>query len=388
MSDQEQTQTEQRTCRFPGCNRPAIAAEAGTGRPPEYCDDEGHNRAAAWRARRKLTAEPTRNLDDDKRPVDAARQRASEIRGQVAGMVEHLGVQLNALVEELRTVADPDAAEAQIESVTADAAEQVAAASARASRAEQAQRKAESERVEADAAAVEASEFADQQKASLAGAIEQLETQGEVLNQVAAELAETRTVGETRDLKAQADLAELREQLTFSQTRLAETEQAREAAVARAEASATARAEADERARGAVDRANTEAERAHRAEANAVGVREELEKARAQRDELREETSALRSHVATVTVERDAARTDVERETAHGDQRVADLRLAQDQQLTQLRTELAEARQDAREQRTRADRAETQPATASTNVTKTGKAAPKTSRNTPEGTLS
>ncbi|WP_174775496.1 hypothetical protein [Cryobacterium frigoriphilum] len=387
MSDQEQTQTEQRTCRFPSCNRPAIAAEAGTGRPPEYCDDDGHNRAAAWRARRKLTAEPTRNLDDDKRPVDAARQRASEIRGQVAGMVEHLGVQLNALVEELRTVADPDAAEAQIESVTADAAEQVAAASARASRAEQAQRKAESERVEADAAAVEASEFADQQKASLDGAIEQLETQGEVLNQVAAELAETRTAGETRDLKAQADLDELREQLTFSQTRLAETEQAREAAVARAEASATARAEADERARGAVDRANTEAERAHRAEANAVGVREELEKARAQRDELREETSALRSHVATVTVERDAARADAERETAHGDQRVADLRLAQGQQLTQLRTELAEARQDAREQRTRADRAETQPAKASTNVTKTGKAAPKTSRNTPEGTL-
>lgn len=38
-------------------------------------------------------------------------------------MVEHLGQQLTALVEELRTVADPDAAEAQIEFVTTEAAE-------------------------------------------------------------------------------------------------------------------------------------------------------------------------------------------------------------------------------------------------------------------------
>ena len=37
-------------------------------------------------------------------------------------------------------------------------------------------------------------------------------------------------------------------------------------------------------------------------------------------------------------------------ESAHGDQRVADLRLTQDQQLAQLRSELAEARQDARGQ--------------------------------------
>ena len=103
-------QTEQRTCRFPGCARPAVAAEAGTGRLPEYCDDEGHNRAAAWRTRRRLGTEPARSLEEEKRPVDAARQRASEIRGQVAGMVEHLGQQLNTLVEELRTAGDPDAA--------------------------------------------------------------------------------------------------------------------------------------------------------------------------------------------------------------------------------------------------------------------------------------
>lgn len=79
-------------------------------------------------------------------PVDAARQRASEITGQVAGMMEHLGGQLTSLLEELRTVSDPEAVEAQIESMTTEAADRVAAANARASRAEQAQRRAEAER--------------------------------------------------------------------------------------------------------------------------------------------------------------------------------------------------------------------------------------------------
>lgn len=351
-------QVEQRVCRFPGCERPAVAAEAGTGRPPEYCDDEGHNRAAAWRARRRLSAEPARGLDDEKRPVDAARQRASEIRGQVAGMVEHLGAQLNALVEELRTVADPDAAEAQIESVTTEAAEQVASASARATRAEQAQRKAEAERVEADAAAVEASELAEQQQAVLTETAEQLAVQTLALEQVTLELAETRSAGEARDLAAQAELVELREQLAGAQVRLTETEQARVDASARAEAAVMARAEADERARGAVVRAEEEAGRAKRAEADLVVAREQLDQLRTERESLREEVSALRGTVATVGVERDAARADADRERVHGDQRVADLRTSQDQQYEQLRAELVEARQDAREQRTRADTAE------------------------------
>jgi colicin import membrane protein len=351
-------QVEQRTCRFPGCERPAVAAEAGTGRPPEYCDDEGHNRAAAWRARRRLTAEPARSAQDEKRPVDAARQRASEIRGQVAGMVEHLGAQLNALVEELRTVADPDAAEAQIESVTSEAAEQVATASVRATRAEQAQRKVESERVEADAAAVEASELAEQQQVILSALGEQLAVQDQALEQATVELAETRSTGEARDRAVQAELSDLREHLATTHARLTETEQARAEASVRADAAVTARAEADERARGAGARAEVEADRAKRAEADLAMVREQLDQLRTERETLREQISALRGTASTVTVERNAARADADRERAHGDQRVADLRTSQDQQYEQLRAELAEARQDAREQRTRADTAE------------------------------
>lgn len=351
-------QVEQRSCRFPGCARPAVAADAGTGRPPEYCEDEGHNRAAAWRARRRSSGEPVRSIEDEKRPVDAARQRASEIRGQVAGMVEHLGAQLNALVEELRTVADPDAAEAQIEAVTSEAAEQVASAAARATRAEQAQRKAESERAEADAAAVEASELTEQLQAAQAETHEQLAVQALALEQASVDLADTRSAGETRDRAAQAELVELREQLASTQVRLTETERARADASVRAEAAVMARAEAEERARGAVARADGEAGRAVRAEADLVGVREQLDQLRTERETLREEVSAVRSTIATVGAERHAARADADRERVHGDQRMADLRTSQEQQIQQVRTELTEARQDAREQRTRADTAE------------------------------
>ncbi|WP_146069862.1 hypothetical protein [Cryobacterium sp. M15] len=142
MSDPLQ-QIDQRTCAFPGCENPVASPEAGTGKPPQFCDDPAHNKGAAWRARRQLGSDSSQSDEAEKRPVDAARQRAGQLHGQVAGMIEHLSLQLNALVKELHTVADPDAPEVQIESVTAEAAERVAAASARAIRAEQGQRQAE-----------------------------------------------------------------------------------------------------------------------------------------------------------------------------------------------------------------------------------------------------
>ena len=352
MSDQLQ-QTEPRTCRYPGCERLAVSADAGTGRPPEYCDDEGHNRAAAWRARRRLAAEPARSVEDEKRPVDAARQRAGELRGQVAGMVEHLGQQLTALVEELRTVADPDAAEAQIESVTTEAAERVAAATARASRAEQAQRQSEVERVEADAAAMEASELAEQRQAALAATQQELGEREQALGMVTAELTTVQREAEAQKVQVQAELAQLREQLTTVRSRLGETEHARDAAAARAETASAARVEAEERSRGAVTRAEDEAARALRAETDLAKIRDQLEQSRAAHDATREEASSLREHLATAIVERDAARNDAERERTHGEQRVSDLRTTHDQQLVQLRLETAELRQEAREQRSR-----------------------------------
>ena len=111
----------------------------------------------------------------------------------------------------------------------------------------------------------------------------------------------------------------------------------------------------------AVARADDNAARAQRAEAGLAKIRDQLDQVRIVRDTIREEASSLRGNLATATVERDAARADVERERTHGDKRVSDLRTAQDQQLTLLRDGAAELRQEVREQRGRADHAEAHP---------------------------
>ena len=357
-------QTDQRTCRFPGCVRVVVPAEGVTGRPPEYCDDPGHTRAATWRARRRLTQETTgRPVVEEDRPVDAARQRASEIRGQVAGMGEHLVAQLHALVDELRTLADPDAAEAQIEAVKTDAAERVTAASARASRAEQAQRKAEAERAEADDAAVEASALAEQLELTLLEVREQVSARDVALESLADELAQAQAWAEAQRLQAEDDLAQLRREVAATRERLEAAEQDPDAAAGRAEFASSARAEAEERARGAVAAATTADERAQRAEIETATVREQLDLARSAAAVLQDAIGVARGELATAVAERDGARAEAERERAHGDQRVADLGASHEQQLGGLRQELTQVRGEASEQRSRADRAEARQST-------------------------
>lgn len=319
-----ETQAETRTCRFPGCQRPAAPSD-GTGRPPEYCDDPTHTRAAAWRARQRLQDGPR---PVESHPVDAARQRASVITGQVTGMIEHLGQQMAVLVQELRTVGDPEAVEAQLEAVSSEAAEQVAAANARASRAEQAQRRTEAEKEEADAAAVEASTE-----------VERLGSEVEDLRAAHAELEEARAVlvGELEELRAE-------QQRTVEA--LAQSAAELEAAHAATERAASERDEL---------RVRLEAAEAARSEAEA-----QAQAAAAEVERLRSTITALNSQVSVLTVEVESARSEVERERTYGDQRVVDLRLTYDQQLDQRLGELTQAREDAQVQRSRADRAEAQ----------------------------
>ena len=88
-------------------------------------------------------------------------------------------------------------------------------------------------------------------------------------------------------------------------------------------------------------RAERNAARAQRAEADLANIRDELDHARIVHDALREEASCLCVNLATAIAQRDAAWADIERERTHGDQRASDLRTAQDEQLTLLRYEAA-----------------------------------------------
>ncbi|WP_454778714.1 hypothetical protein [Georgenia muralis] len=348
MSEQ---QTEVRTCRFPGCPRPAVPAEADTGRPPEYCDDPKHNRAAAWRARQRLAGGPAVERGDEARPVDAARQRASEITGQVTGMVEHLTQQLTMLVEQLRTVGDPEAVEAQLEAVNSEAAEQVAAARARATRAEQAQRRAEAEKDEADAAAAEATQQVEDLTEALGATTGELDQAREAGERLADELAQVRAAAERAQAQAEAEAGQLRADLEALTAQLARAEQDRDAAVERATAEERARIDAEQRAAAAESRADAEAGRAERAEVETIEVRGQLDAVRTDLDRARDAAADLRGTIAALTAERDGARGDVERERAHGDQRVQDLRTSYERQIDQLREELASVRDELAGQR-------------------------------------
>jgi chromosome segregation ATPase len=277
--------------------------------------------------------------------VDAARQRASEIAGQVTGMIEHLGQQLTTLVDELRTVGDPEAAEAQIESVASEAAEQVAGANARATRAEQAQRRAEAEKDEADAAAEEATRKSEELAGELAVVQAELEAARQSGEQLTSELSQVEAAAAADREKAQTEAAELRADLESTRGQVRQLQQERDAVAKRAETEEHARAEAERRAGAAESRAKAEAERAARAEATLVEIQDQLANAREGLDRAREDAAGLRGSVATLTAERDAARNNVELERSHGEQRVKDLHDTYDRQIDQLRTEVAQARE-------------------------------------------
>jgi colicin import membrane protein len=87
------------------------------------------------------------------------------------------------------------------------------------------------------------------------------------------------------------------------------------------------------------------------ADAELVRVREQEDAARALAREAGDAAASLRADLATVTVERDSARKDVDRERIHGDQRVVDLRTTQDAPIADLRAEIAALRAEDRGQR-------------------------------------
>lgn len=339
---------DEKLCRFPGCPLPAAASESGSGRPPEYCDDPAHNRAAAWRERKRLQRlVETRDPEVTARPVQAAQQRAAEITTQLTQLADRFLDQLPKALEELRTLGDLTAAEAQIATVQSEAQEQIAAASARAVRAEQAQRTAEAERDEADAAAAEALEESERSAEILREALSATTAAEESRQaaQAARERAESDAAAAAKTASATiASLEKRLEETATARDALAEKLeklQAEHASAVQRRRSETARADHAEKATARLqEQLIAEKKAAEKAAASAEatisGLRTQRDAAREQIDALRDQVADLRGSEAAAKADRDATRAELDRERAHASERLEDLRAAHQAQVAQL----------------------------------------------------
>ncbi|HEY6310411.1 MAG TPA: hypothetical protein VIY52_06330 [Streptosporangiaceae bacterium] len=127
------------TCKYPGCGEPAAKA-AGTGRPPEYCAGRGHTRVSAWRERRRLAAEQAGTVisaAEDGSPLTTARMTGAELLRSLRAEADRITALGAGLRDQIGTLTDPTAAEAEVEAVRAAAEQRAATAEARAAAAEQ-----------------------------------------------------------------------------------------------------------------------------------------------------------------------------------------------------------------------------------------------------------
>ncbi|HEY9391423.1 MAG TPA: hypothetical protein VIR27_16860, partial [Mycobacteriales bacterium] len=128
---------DERECAFPGCDRPVAARAGAVGQLPRYCSDPDHTAARAWQERQKAKRRgtgrpprPTINPDRLDQPVTFAAAHAAELRHEVTELGDRLVDKLTALVGELRTMSDPDAAAAEVTARLAHAEQQVSTAKA------------------------------------------------------------------------------------------------------------------------------------------------------------------------------------------------------------------------------------------------------------------
>jgi len=314
MPGQKTTNAASRTmCKFPGCGQPAAPAE-GPGRPPEYCSGRGHTRVSAWRERRRMNAETNGTVisaADDASPMTMAKMTGAELLRSLRAEADRITALGTDLRDRIDTLADPTAAEAEVEAVRAAAEQRAATAEAKAAAAERRATEADQFRAEADAAAEQMSEelTAAQDRASAAEERAQ-----------AAEADRDATVA-----KAKADAEE----------RIAAAGAERDAAIARA------RAEADAKVRAA--EADRDEAWKTTAEAKAAGVeaRQDIARAEAAAQAAQAETERVRTDAGRMLGEAraDAAR---EREELRADLRARAERA--EHQADAYRDELAQLR--------------------------------------------
>src|SRR5205814_280790 len=160
-------------CAYPGCENEPRVAEDGAGAKPKYCGQpdpltgKPHTALIAFRRRQELRQDGgTAEADDLGRPVTMATARAAELRKGIRADMAALTGKLAELAAQLDRAADPESAEAQVETVQAAEAERGAAitkAGQRAGRAEaQAREAIERARAESEALVRSAEDARDQ----------------------------------------------------------------------------------------------------------------------------------------------------------------------------------------------------------------------------------
>jgi colicin import membrane protein len=338
--EEENMETEQVTCKYPGCEQ-APARAGGTGRPPEYCENPEHTALKAWRERQRLAAEAggvTLNDAETEQPVTMARASATEMLREMRALADRMAGLSDRVRQAADTVGDPTAAEAEMEALRTAAQERAAAAEAARAEAERRAAAADQMRALADAAAQEASEHATAASARVAEAQDQLaraitehaadleavraEAQDRIaeaqaakdaaLRQAEADVAAARQAAEDRIAQAERQAAELVSQAEAeAQSRVRAAEADRDQAHEQASQYQGAATDADRRATAAEARA--EAARADASRAHEEGARL-LEVARADAAREREELhQVMEARAATLEEARADLRTRAER---------------------------------------------------------------------------
>jgi colicin import membrane protein len=363
-------------CGYPGCERLPTAPTSKRGARPKYCDlkneagKAAHTALTAFREKDRLRKEAAGDdtdqaePDDLGRPVTMSVARAAELREGIRRDVRGLADRLSLFEELLERIADPTAAEAQIDTITSEAAEQVAAAQADVAREVQRRQRAESAATQAEEAALEVDEQLTAAEAARAGAEERAaaaradterviaeseaqidQARAEAAQRVAAAAEQVAAAEQDRDQQVAAARAEAATLVEQAQAQA--DEQVTAAAAERDQALRTAREETD-RAATAVARAEASVARAQQAETDARAevqrIREEM------RERLAEQRGTYEERLAELTLARDegldrARRAETDLAAAATERQTLTDRIEQlHEQVTRLTGDLAAAR--------------------------------------------
>ena len=221
MSETEGTQpagtptADTKTCRYPGCSREPEPAK-GPGRPPQFCDDPGHNKTTAFHERRRRAKETAAAAgqvtnDDPSRPVDYSATRTRELLPIVKRLAVELRGSFAEVVAQLETLTDPGAAAVEMETAQAAADETVAKAVAAQRTAVKERNEAIAQREEADEIAEEAQARAERVKTEAAQQVEEANTAAQEARDAAARQVEEIQAETTRRVEeAQAEAARVK----------------------------------------------------------------------------------------------------------------------------------------------------------------------------------